>query len=196
MWQSALGCTGESDVRNDLTAISSGGSLLKGRRWLALRFLVVSLLTNCLLWWLMDALDSGDHIWRQIPKWAQLAAVLPVVAAIYGLGFLILRGAHDMLIYALPAGKWKTRLIGDEGSNITSAEEFPELGRTAAFGPILILGLYLILVLLAVLVFSGLAAVYGLWYGFRAITAGWPSWAIVITVLLVLILFRQNRKRD
>lgn len=182
-------------MRNDLTAISTGGSLLRGRRWLALRFLVVSLLTNFLLWWLMDALDSGDRIWRQIPKWAQLAAVLPVVAAIYGLGFLILRGTHDMLIYALPAGKWKIRLVGDEGSNITSAEEFPELGRTAAFGPILILVLYMALVMVAVFVFSGLAAVYGLWIGVRTITAGWPSWAIVITVLLVIILFRQNRER-
>lgn len=167
---------------------SAVDTLLKGREWLALRLIAISLPMNAVLWWMMDFVDR-DHLFGEFPKWLQYVVILPVVAGFFGLGYLLLRGSHDLLVHVLPAGRFKHTVVGDDAANEQSVKEFPELGRVAAFAPLWLVGLYLVLLLMAGFALGGFAALSGIW----SAVSGWPSWAVVITILLVMILFKQDK---
>lgn len=165
--------------------------LPKGRKWLALRLLAISLGTNALMWWLADN-DQANRLLDGLPEWMALLVALPMLAGFFGLFVLLTRGIPDVLSHSMSDGKWKNRLLEDNLAAIASAKDFEEIAWMAAFAPFMVIALYVALVIIAALAFGGIAALSGLW----GAVSGWPSWAIVITILLVLILLKQNKPQS
>lgn len=163
-------------------------SLLKGRKWLALRLLVISFGTNALMWWLADN-DQANRLLEGLPQWMGLLIGLPLMAGFFGLFVLLTRGIPDLLSHSMSDGKWKSRLLEDRLAAIASAKDFEEIAWVAAFAPFMVIAIYVVLVILAAVALGGIAALSGL----RDAVSGWPSWAVVITILLVLILFKQDK---
>jgi hypothetical protein len=169
-------------------ASTVSGSLLKGRNWLALRLLAVSFATNAFMWWLLDN-EQANQVMDGLPKWMEILIVLPVLAGFFGLFVLLTRGIPDFLNHSMAEGKWKTRLLEDKLAAIASAKDFQEIGPIAAYAPFWVIALYVVIVIVAALALGGIAALSSLW----GTVSGWPSWAVVITILLVMILLKRDK---
>ena len=70
----------------------------------------------------------------------------------------------------------------------TIATEFSQSGYAMALLPFVIPLLLGALVLIALLLFGGMALVGSM---FSALFSGWPSWAVIITILLVAVLLKK-----
>lgn len=155
------------------------------RKLLAVRVFLLCFVGLSLSFFFIEWLDTAKP---DIPKWLEKAfifiAVLPFLAFILTLK----EGIADLVAHFVPSGRLKRVLLwGDRPPEVIAAE-FNKSGYTIAMLPFVIPLLLAALALVVFLVFGGVALVGSM---FSAMFSGWPSWAVVITVLLVAILLKK-----
>lgn len=166
------------------------------KRFLGLMAIIIAVATLLLAYWIVDVVDAMKI---DPPKW---------LAYVLGFGFLILVfceffavvwGLGDVVHQFLPEGRFKKSLIqasrpkfeASEGKQMTP-EEMGGAAFALATAPLYVL-LGLAVIGLVILLAVGGAAVVGALL--EKFLAGWPPWAIVICILLVAILFKEDRAR-
>ena len=154
------------------------------------KLLTVRVLLLCLIGLTISFFYVGwlDDAKLDAPKWVQtglgILAALPFLAFILALGL----GGADLVVHFVPEGRLKRLLLRGDRSPQTIATEFKDTGYIIALLPFIIPVALCVLAFIALLLFGGVAVVGDL---FSAVFSGWPSWAIVITILLVAILLKK-----
>jgi len=159
------------------------------RKLLALRVWALCLVGLVLSFFLIDWLDGFKF---DIPKWLESVfiffGVLPFLTFLYALG----AGGADLIVHFVPEGRLKRFLLKGDRSPETIAKEFGKSGYSYALLPFFLPLALLAIVLVVALIFGGAALVFAaisaLW---NSVFGGWPSWAIVITFLLIAILLKK-----
>ena len=154
------------------------------RKWLALRVLALSGISVSLAFWFVDTLDT---LKLDLPRWLETLLILPTVAAFFALLANLAKGITDLVVHFLPHGRVRKTLLSGDRNPAECAREFEEIGYLYALSPFfIVIGLF-VLAVLCVLLLGGVSAIGGM----LSVVAGWPSWAIVIAILLVLLLFKK-----
>lgn len=138
-----------------------------------------------LSFFLIEWLDKAK---LDIPKWLEtgliVVAVLPFLAFILALK----EGIPDLIVHCVPDGRLKRFLLWGDRLPEVIAKEFNESGYGIALLPFFIpVGLAVVAIII-LLVVGGFVLVGSL---FSAMFAGWPPWAVVITILLIAILLKK-----
>lgn len=155
------------------------------RKLLALR--VIALASVIAVSWVF-IIGWADDLNLGLPKWAEVALALVAVLPFFSCFLAIVHGIPDLVVHVVPEGRLRRFLLWGDRSPETIAREFEESGYSLALLPVyLVLGIAA-LGLVLVLSLGGFAL---LGHMFSGLFAGWPSWAIVITILLVAILFKK-----
>jgi len=154
------------------------------RKVLALRVLAVSALSLVSAFYLVDLLDSAK---LDLPRWLEIVLVLPAVAAFFAFIANLAAGMTDLVVHFVPAGRIRKTLLQGDRTPEQIAKEFGETGYVYALSPFFIVAGLFVLAIACVLVLGGLSALGSMW----GAVSGWPSWAIVIAVLLVLLLLKK-----
>jgi hypothetical protein len=155
------------------------------RKLLAVRVLLVSVAAVAVSISLIGWFDSAKP---DVPRWLQKGVVFLAFIPFLTLFVLVIQGITDMAVHFIPEGKVKRLLVGTGKSSAEMAREFAESGYVFALLPFIIWALLAGLLLGLLLIFGGFALVSSL---FSSLFAGWPPWAVVITILLVLILAKK-----
>ena len=155
------------------------------RKWLALRVLALNVLTLVLAAWVLGAADEAK---LDLPKWLDIVVGLPFIAAFFGLIANLALGVTDMVVHLVPAGRARNLLLQGDRTPEQIAKEFEETGYIYALSPFFVVAGLLVVALLCILAFGGVSALGTL----ASAVSSWPSWAVVITILLVLILLKKR----
>lgn len=103
--------------------------------------------------------------------------MLPFLAFILALK----EGIPDLVVHFVPDGRLKRLLLWGDRSPEVIAKEFNQSGYAIALLPFFIPVGLAVLALIILLFAGGFALIGGL---FSSLFAGWPPWAVVITILL------------
>ena len=153
---------------------------------LSIRVLLVSLISLALSFAIIDWLD---HTKPDIPKWMQTVAFGLLLLPFFAFMGLTYKGVTDIAVHFLPEGKFKRLMVGKEKTSVELAEEFGKEAYLRALLPLYVWDALLALLLVVLLAYGGFALVSSM---LSAAFGGWPTWAIVITILLVLILLKPS----
>lgn len=156
------------------------------RRLLGFRVLASCALSLSLMWFVATLLDGVEGA----PEWVEFVLAACFVIAIFAMFQGVVRGLVDVAIHWLPAGRMRNLLVDDKknGQAIqTAADDFEAAGHIWALAPLYAAGLLLVLALAAILFLVAASSAASV---FEAVSS-WPSWAVVISVLLVLILMKK-----
>jgi hypothetical protein len=154
------------------------------RKLLALRVIAASALTLLVAGFFMGQLDS---LKLNLPEWLEFVFALPFMAAFVGFIASLVHGGSDLVVHWVPPGRIRKLLLSGNRSPEQIATEFEQLGYHAA-----LFFLYGVVGIIAIALFAAVVLLI-LTLGFSVIhaLAGWPSWAIVITFLLILLLIKK-----
>lgn len=157
------------------------------RKLLAIRVLVlccISLAVSLFIieWFYAAAPDIQKSRW--VEKIAILFALIPLFALFYA----IKKGFADLVVHFIPEGRARRLLLWGDQPAETIAAEFSKNGYVFALMPFIIVGWVAVVIIVVLLFFGGIALADSL---FDAVFSGWPSWAIVITFLLIAILLKK-----
>ena len=155
------------------------------RKLLAVRVFLLCFVGLILSFFFIEWIDSAKP---DIPKWLEkgfiLFAVMPFLAFLLSLK----EGIADLVVHFIPEGRFKRLLLWGDRTPETIATEFSQSGYAMALLPFVIPLLLGALVLIALLLYGGMALVGSM---FSALFSGWPSWAVIITILLVAVLLKK-----
>lgn len=155
------------------------------RKLLAVRVLLLCLVGLALSFFFIGWLDDAK---LDLPKWLQTGVAL--VAGISFLAFILALalGGADLVVHFVPEGRLKRLLLRGDRSPEAIATDFKNTGYFLSLLPFIITVALILVGAALLLFFGGVALVVTM---FSAMFAGWPSWAIVITILLVAILLKK-----
>ncbi|MGH8491240.1 MAG: hypothetical protein ACREXS_20850 [Gammaproteobacteria bacterium] len=155
------------------------------RKLLAVRVFLLCFAGLSLSYFFIDWIDTAKP---DIPKWLEkgfiILAVLPFLAILLALK----EGIADLVVHFVPEGRVRRLLLWGDRTPEAIATQFNESGYAIALLPFFIPLALAALALVVLLLFGGVALVGSL---FSAMFSGWPSWAVVITILLVAILLKK-----
>jgi hypothetical protein len=155
------------------------------RKLLAIRVFVLCCIGLALSLFIIEWFDTAKP---DIPKWVEMTVIVLAVIPFFAFFIALKQGIADLVVHFIPDGRVKRFLLWGDKPAETIATEFRETGYAIALLPfILPVGLAAV-ALVVLLFFGGIALVGSL---FSAMFSGWPSWAIVITFLLVAILLKK-----
>jgi uncharacterized membrane protein len=169
--------------------------LERHKRLLGVFAIAIAVATVWLMFWIMDVADGMK---LDPPEW---------LGFIFGAGFLltlladffaVIWGLHDLAYQLLPDGRFKTfvlygtlpKLGNEQGEKPMTSDGMGSAAFAAATAPLYVIFGVAIIGLIILLFVGGIAAVgavAGKFFG------GWPPWAIVICVLLVAILLKNEK---
>ena len=154
------------------------------RKWLALRVIAMCALCLPLAFWFIDLLDTAK---LDLPRWLEILLVLPAVVAVIAFLGSLAFGITDLVVHLVPPGRSRSTLLRGDRSPEQIAKEFGEIAYLLALAPFITIVVLLALALFCALALGGVAAISAMW----GVVSGWPSWAIVIAVLLLLLLLKK-----
>lgn len=154
------------------------------RKLLAVRVLALGALSLALTAWLGDLMET---LKLDLPRWLFLILLLPGLAAVFGFYFGLVAGLTDLAVHFLPSGRVRGLLLRGDRTPEQLSAEFADGAYLYALMPAFVLAGMLLIAVVCLLVLGGVAALSGAF----AMVSGWPSWAIVIAVLLVLLLLKK-----
>lgn len=167
--------------------------LERHRRFLGLFAIGIGFACFVLVYWIADVADAAKI---NPPKWLQAVLGLGFLGTIGCEFFAIFWGLHDLAHQFLPEGRLKAFVLRprfeslDDKQKQMAPHEYGLAALQLAMLPVwIIIGLVVIGVVILLFV-GGFAAVGALAGKFFA---GWPPWAIVICILLVAILLKEQK---
>ena len=160
------------------------------RKTFGLRVILVSIgvlmLAVFLYDWLIHFIRDGN-----LSEWLEKAIILILNLTIFFIvwlaGFQLFRAVHDSVNYLVPEGKLKNKLLISRGESETISNELEQDGYAAILLPLKIIGWIFGIGLLILFVIGGGALVIS---GVSSFLASTPTWAIVIIILLLAILYK------
>ena len=125
-----------------------------------------------------------------LPEWVVILFIVPGVVTFFIFLYALATGLADLAIHFIPESRFRKAFVEGWGGRSTQdiADEFSKTGYRLAWLPFAAIGAVCGLALIVLLAIGGIALLSSVVGG---IFAGWPTWAIVITILLVLILLKK-----
>ena len=155
------------------------------RKLLAVRVLLLCVAGLVLSFFLIEWLDKAK---LDIPKWLETGLIIVAVFPFLAFILTLKEGIPDLIVHFVPDGRLQRFLLWGDRLPEVIAKEFNESGYGIALLPVLLpVGLAVVVIIILLFV-AGFALIGSL---LSAIFAGWPPWAVVITILLVAILLKK-----
>jgi len=129
-----------------------------------------------------------DHAKLEMPRWLETAVMLPVLIALITFLWTLAAAGTDLAAHLLRDGKLRRLLLKGDKSPQQIAEDFAQSGYVMALLPLILTGGAVLVGIAVAIVIGGFGLAGGV---ISSIFNGWPTWAIVITILLVLILIKK-----
>jgi hypothetical protein len=155
------------------------------RKLLGFRVILVNAL---MIFGAFQMIDWVDHAKIQMPHWLQTIVTVPLVLAFLSFFWTISAAGTDLTAHFLRDGKLRSLLLKGDKSPQQIAEEFAQSGYWIALLPLILAGGAVLIAVAVAVVIGGFALAGG---AIAGVFNGWPPWAIVITILLVLILVKK-----
>ena len=157
------------------------------RKLLAIRYLVFGIIGLAITLYLVDWID---HSKPDIPRWLEKVIIGFVALQFLAFGAFLINGAiPDLIVHFAPDSRIMQWLIRNRGwSPEAIATEFSKGGYLLPMLPLIVAGIVIGILLVVLLMLGGLALAYSL---ISAMFSGWPSWAIVIALLLLAIYLKK-----
>lgn len=155
------------------------------RKLLAVRVLMLCVAGLILSFFLIEWIDNAK---LDMPKWLKTGLIIVAMFPFLAFILALKEGIPDLIVHFVPDGRLKRLLLRGDRSPEVIAKEFNQSGYSIALLPFFIpVGLGI--VALGILLFiGGFVLISGF---FSAMFAGWPPWAVVITILLVAVLLKK-----
>lgn len=155
------------------------------RKLLGLKVIAACSLSLVIAFYALAWLDEAK---LDLPKWIWNILALPFLAAAFGFLYGVAAAGADLVVHFLGDGGLKRLLLGGDRTPDEIAANFESVGYVYALLPAYIAGGIVVLAIALALVVGGVAAVLSLW---NNVVDKWPPWAIVITILLILLLQKK-----
>jgi hypothetical protein len=157
------------------------------RKLLALRVIALCIIGAVISVYLIDWIDKPTVTW---PKWIRTVGGVILALPFLMVFMSIKEGLADLAIHFFPEGRVRQSLLwGDEKRTATQiASDFEKIGYAMPVIPLILPAIIFGIALAAGLVIGGGVVVASLLGG---LFSGWPTWAVVITFLLIAILLKK-----
>lgn len=155
------------------------------RKLLAVRVFLLCCIGLAISLFIIEWFDSTKP---DIPKWVEKGFQFLVVFPFLAFFVALKEGIADLVVHFIPDGRIRRMLLWGQRPAEIIANEFSSTGYAIALLPFIIPVGLTALILVVLLFFGGIGLVGSL---LGSIFSGWPSWAIVITFLLVAILLKK-----
>jgi hypothetical protein len=134
---------------------------------------------------LLEWLDKPN---LKLPNWLETVVALSLVLALFSFLMTAAAAGADLTAHLMRDGKVRRLLLKGNQTPQEIAEDFAKTGYWFALAPLALAGVAVIISLAVVVVVGGYLLAAG---AVSSIFSGWPSWAIVITILLILVLAKK-----
>ena len=158
------------------------------RKLLALRVMVICGAILVLALYLSNFLDSPN---LGLPDWLHFLPYVPAATALFGFAYAASMGLSDMVVHFVPTVAYARRFLPTDLDPEQIALSFGQTGYKYALVPFFALALLSVVILAFGLVIGGIAALVTIWAAVGSAVSSWPTWAVVITVLLILVLLKR-----
>jgi len=156
------------------------------RKLLALRVFLLALVGIFIAAFLINWFDKAK---LDLPRWIEwlgaMALIMPFLLALQ----VFASGIADMAVHFMPEGKLRRALLFGENKDARKmADDFESISYAMVLLPFIVPAVLLAIAAFLLLIVGGFALAGAM---FSAMFGGWPAWAVVITILLVMILLKK-----
>lgn len=155
------------------------------RKLLAVRVLILCLVLLAPSVFLVNFLDTHK---QNVPQWLEIGLGIGAILPCWSLALVLVKGVPDLVVHFVPEGSLKRMLLWGDRSSEDIARDFGENGYSSALFPIYLFAAFALITIFILFIIGEVSLVINL---LGLIFHGWPSWAILITILLILLLFKK-----